>query len=215
MSRSRKYAPLLFALVACRCYAGGFEKVWELRFSDLAESKIRDSAAPVFAISFSPDGRHLAAVVLGDQDRRQRVSFLLIVDLANPESVPRFSESMDQRLTMIFYRRCLGRQQAISLLCRWSFKSAAVAAVFYRIRSGSSTMTLTELRTASLNFRRRVSIFLMRDVRPRALGSLMESGRYRTRHRNDTCLRCPAISPNRHKSSLRTRTERISSTIGV
>ena len=86
MSGSRKCVSVLFALLASRCYAGGLEKVWEVRLSDLAESRMTDPAAPVSALSFSPDGRHLAAVVLSNQEGPQRASYLLIVDLADPRS---------------------------------------------------------------------------------------------------------------------------------
>ncbi len=76
---------MLAAFVA-EVYAGDMRKVWELRFSDLAESKISNSAVPVSAISFSPDGRRVAAIVLGEQEGRQISSFLVIVDLTNPRT---------------------------------------------------------------------------------------------------------------------------------
>jgi hypothetical protein len=85
-SPKRPCLPVSLAVFALGVHGGDLRRVWEIRFSDLVESKISDSAAPVSAVSFSPDGRHLAAVVLGDQEGRRKASFLLIIDLTNPRT---------------------------------------------------------------------------------------------------------------------------------
>jgi hypothetical protein len=96
----------MLAVFVAEVCAGDMRKVWELRFSDLAEGKIGNTAVPVSAVSFSPDGRRVAAIVLGEQEGRQIPSFLVIVDLTSPRTgskvlrVPGPASSDDLSLAM-------------------------------------------------------------------------------------------------------------------
>ncbi len=89
--RSFRYSCVTALLVgiSVQVCAGEMRKVWELRFSDLTESKISDPTAFVSAVSFSPDGRYLAATVWGDQARGRKTPFLVMVDLTNPRTAVR------------------------------------------------------------------------------------------------------------------------------
>jgi hypothetical protein len=72
---------LLMTLVARNGTAGGLVRVWELRLSELAGSKINDAAAHVFSVSFSPDGHRLAVVVRGGE---RGVGILAVLGVDDP-----------------------------------------------------------------------------------------------------------------------------------
>jgi len=80
----RVYLPwILLVLVAARCWAGNLTKVWEVRLSQLPGSEITDATAHVFSVSFSPDGRHLAAIA---RETQQEISehVLAMLDINSP-----------------------------------------------------------------------------------------------------------------------------------
>jgi hypothetical protein len=77
-------APLfltLLTLITGRGSAGELAKLWEVRLSELPGSKIADATVHVFSVSFSPDGRRLAAVVNGAE---QDSEILTVLSANNP-----------------------------------------------------------------------------------------------------------------------------------
>jgi len=65
MYRLALYSSVLLVASATRIAAGDLVKIWEVRLSELPGSNITSSAALVYSVSFSPDGRSLGVLVKG------------------------------------------------------------------------------------------------------------------------------------------------------
>ena len=65
MYRLALYSSVLLVASATRIAAGDLVKIWEVRLSELPGSNITNSAALVYSVSFSPDGRSLGVLVKG------------------------------------------------------------------------------------------------------------------------------------------------------
>jgi hypothetical protein len=79
--RPAQLSLLLLTLIASEGSAGDLAKVWELRLAEVPGSKVTDADAHVFSVSFSPDARHIVAVVRG-ADRG--LGILATLSVSNP-----------------------------------------------------------------------------------------------------------------------------------
>ncbi len=80
MRRNRTFAFVLPAVLSGVAYAGELQKVWDFNVGESAVSPLG-----VYSLSFSPDGRRIAAVVGGSAAS----AFVQILDAGNPQISPK------------------------------------------------------------------------------------------------------------------------------
>ena len=131
MHRLALYSSVLLVSSATRIAAGDLVKTWEVRLSELPDSKITNSAALVYSVSFSPDGRNLAVVA---QNTAGPHAIFAILAVDNPRN----------GITAVEYKGPVGGSEFTDSAISWSLSGAEVAipGVFQILTTPWSACTL-------------------------------------------------------------------------